>query len=147
MKFDLSDIPPGATVTGAKLYLYSADEGGTTNQYVTAYPVRRNWVADEATWTHATATDLWGEAGGYDATDLGERGMTVLEVRPTQAEYGYPFAFDLTQMVQDWVSDPGSNQGLLLRGCAGGSAEYKFVSSDWRTKPSSQPRLEVSYLP
>ena len=147
LRFDLSSVPPGATVTGAKLYLYSADEGGPRNQYVTAYPVRRSWVAGETTWTHATAADLWGEAGCYGADDYGERGMVVVEVRPEQAEYGFPYAFDVTQMVLDWVAEPESNFGLLLRGCAGYSVEYQFISSDWSSKPSEQPRLEICYLP
>jgi len=153
LKFDLTAMPTGATVVGAKLYVhsyYSYDDGQTrpASQYVTAYPVRRAWMEDEATWTKATNTDVWGTPGCYDQSDYAERGLAVGQMRPEQAEYGYPYVFDVTQMVLDWLSEPGSNQGVLLR-ASGGTTEYCLVSSECTApgKETKRPRLDVYYLP
>lgn len=151
MKFDLAEIPTGATVIGAKLYLYSYytyEEGeGPRRQYVSAYPLRRSWTEDEATWTKASNAEDWGTPGCYDTTDHDGRMMAVVEMRPKQAEYGFPYVFDVTEMVLGWVGEPESNQGLLLRACCDAAAEYGLVSSECSSKPSMQPRLEVYYLP
>jgi len=152
MTFDLTEIPAGVAVIGAKLYLYSYyayEEGqGPSSQYVSAYALRRPWEEDEATWMRASDAEAWEVAGCYDATDYDGRMMAVVEVRPKQAEreIPFPYVFDLTSMVLGWVAEPASNQGLLLRAC-GGTTEYSFVSSDCWPKPSMQPRLEIYYLP
>ena len=152
LMFDLAGIPEGATVTAAKLYLYSYDayeEGqGPPSQYVSAYALRRPWVEGEATWTRASDAEAWEGRGCYGAADYDGRMMAVVDVRPKQAEHEIPlpYVFDLTSMVLSWVAEPESNQGLVLRAC-GGATEYSFVSSDCSTRPSRQPRLEIWYMP
>jgi hypothetical protein len=153
LKFDLAEIPPGATVVGAKLYVhnyYSYDGGQTrpSSQYVTAYPVRREWAEAGATWTKATETDVWGAPGCYDSTDFAERAIAVGQMRAEQGVYDFPYVFDITQMVLDWLAQPESNQGLLLR-ASGGTTEYHLVSSDCTEpgKDGQQPRIDVYYSP
>jgi len=152
LMFDLAGIPEGATVTAAKLYLYSYhtyEEGqGPRSQYVSAYALRRSWAEDEATWMRASDAEAWVGPGCHDAADYDGRMMAVVDVRPKQAEHDIPFPYvlDLTSMVLSWVAVPESNQGLLLRAC-GGATEYSFVSSDCSTKSSMQPRLEIWYMP
>jgi len=55
------------------------------------------------------------------------------------------FQFNVTDIVQQWLDSPGSNNGFLLEGYdERWSAAYRFISAD---HPSSHryPRLIVTY--
>ena len=149
LKFDISSIPVGATVVDAQLTLQRQPDlvPGPDHPFtVSAYQIYRDWNETEATWLHATATDMWGTPGlGDTASD-----------RAASAEDAASYPIDLTamesgtgeifipSMVQDWVSDPTANYGVFLGLTATRSMQVAIASSDYQ-RAAFHPRLKVVY--
>ncbi|NLG49381.1 MAG: DNRLRE domain-containing protein, partial [Chloroflexi bacterium] len=137
-------IPAGAVIDQATLTLhqkYSGANSATAN----VYGVQREWVGSETTWLNAAAGQPWGVAGCDDpASDRAADPVSQRSVFPTAGGYAnYPFDFDVTALVQQWVNDPASNHGLLITGSAGPAVEFSFVSTDQLS--DSAPRLTIRY--
>jgi len=121
--FDLSSIPPLATVDSATLKLYPTYRTNTNKLYLSVYPLSESW--DEGvTWNTAPA------AGDTAAATM------VLDSVGTEIE------LDVTNLVQSWVSDPASNYGLMLRGDGTKAVQFTFLASE---AASLWPVLEVTY--
>ena len=143
LQFDLGRIPFGATIVSARLELFqflTATPGGT----VGVHRVARDW--DEGTnngspgtgasWTKATQTGNWATPGGdFDASPVS---TTALGAGVT----GY-YGWDITPLVQGWVSGTYANDGLILSAAAPGT-DVAFHSSDHGTE-TERPRLTVTY--
>jgi hypothetical protein len=143
IRFDLSGyVPQGATVFSATLELYAYERAKDLEELVATYKVRRRWVEYEATWNRAAVGQDWGLPGCDDpATDRVALASDTTVVSAT----GQWYKFNVTSMVQDWVNDPASNNGVLVKGVSTGApAEYMFLSresgmSEWR------PILRIQY--
>jgi len=141
MRMNLSHIPATATVTRAilKLYVFSS---GPYPMTLYAYKVNRPWEANEANWTKATASSDWATAGcqnvpgDYDGTPRASQMVSTASVW---------VELDITSLAQEWVSNPGSNRGLLLKGQAPAGG-HRFTTFDY-FNASLRPQLEISYVP
>lgn len=143
MRFNLRSLPTTTKVSKAYLCLHVAD--------LYAYPagaltctIRRmtsSWRESDATWrSHGTAYD-W-------KTEWSER---VLD--PTMK--GKVVRFDVTALVQQWVTDPSQNYGCMVK-CLGGAGESVSIGVPWyvvkfgskeQSVASCRPRLKVYYAP
>jgi hypothetical protein len=95
MEFDLTSIPPGTPVSSAVLNLYMFDQAGT-DFTVDVHSVLASWTEAGVTWNNQPAFN-----------------STVEASLPYQ---GYTWwRFNITDLVQQWVDDPDSNCGLILR--------------------------------
>ena len=122
VKFDLSLIPAGATVTSATLGIFQTYS--TTGQTIRVHEA-------SAAWTESTVT--WNNYGGYDAAVLGSFASFV---------NGFGFkTVDVTGAVGDWV-DGAANNGFALEESAG--AQHAYRSSE-ATTVGDRPYLEVCY--
>lgn len=54
------------------------------------------------------------------------------------------YHFDVTQAVRKWREEPWGNHGLLIKGYANVSVEYRIASSDW-SRRELRPKLTVFY--
>lgn len=140
-KFDLSTIPPGATVDGASLEIYAAGWGGT-DMSLSLFRVQREMEPSEATWDQARTGILWASSGcngvPEDRSDLPESTITTSSIYRR-------YALDLTALARDWASGALVNNGVLLRAastCTSGT--FYFASSEYATV-SLRPRLVVTY--
>lgn len=140
IRFDIPALPRDVKVLKAYLQVYASEQSSPSHLQVASHRVLRPWKASEATWLNATASALWEEAGCTGATDRAvppsDRGMLHGP--------GW-FQFNVTEIVQQWLDSPGSNNGFLLEGYdERWSAAYRFISTD---HPSSHryPRLIVTY--
>ena len=111
-RFDLSGIPANATIVMAKLGLYSIDTEPCTNMVAASYELLRPWNPDEVTWITATQGITWFVPG---ANDLGiDRLQQPTYTETVKAPFTW-YAWDVTEMAQNWVRDPGSNYGVIVK--------------------------------
>lgn len=140
VKFDVSRIPSQAQVVQATLNLYVWYRAPAYRITATAYKVKRHWNESDATWNHATAATLWSIAGCGDPVN----DYDVTSVATTTLNYTtFTYSWDVTSMAQGWVSNPISNEGVLLIG-QGMSAEYQMRSSDIGAA-GQRPSLVITY--
>ncbi|MDH3350624.1 MAG: DNRLRE domain-containing protein, partial [Gammaproteobacteria bacterium] len=144
LQFDLSEVPAGAKILSARLELMqqSVNNGGA----VAVHRMTRDWVegtrngggiADGATWQTHDGSGAWLQQGGeFDATVYG-----VTQV--SGAKSGNWVAWDIRDLVQEWVSGNAPNFGLMLAG-DGTVTGAQYASKD--TSGAEQaPKLTIAY--
>jgi len=145
IQFDLSPIPPGATITSAILELNATYALDDVNLTINAYRLKRPWVADQATWAEASTGDSWGDGGANNTTT--DRAAGAIATFTTAG--GDPWIpFDVTAVVDQWFRGLLPNHGLVLRGVnTGGPAGrslYSFVHSAAGAM-AARPKLTITY--
>ncbi len=142
IQFDLSVIPPGATLLSATLSLYRSG-GGNTQISVEAFCVLADAVIPEATWNWARNGVPWTasgcEAPGFDRCEVADSRQSFQASRSDT-----PIQWDVTAMTERWLADPASNRGLTLRQVGVDSVRVYFDSSDANVS-TRRPRLTVRY--
>jgi hypothetical protein len=137
LRWDLSQIPAGATVSSATVTLSisnHANDTGTPQTYG-AYELKRSWNEGQVNWNQAATGAPWATAGAKAATD---RGPKIADVRPA-ALGSYTFTIPAS-VVQGWLSTPSSNNGILL---ADTTSFDGFVFST--KEGTAPPRLTLTY--
>jgi hypothetical protein len=157
MHFDLTQLPPGATVTGASLVLHlSSSMSGA--QPVALHRALTAWSEGpsepegtggrgaepeegDATWLHTRFdTEFWGAAGGDFAAQASATTVVVDDV----VDYTWSGAA-LTADVQGWAADPASNFGWFVTGVETGFQTSKRFASRESAPESFRPRLVLTY--
>ncbi len=144
IRFDLSAIPPGSTVTTATLELFSDDTYGSagTPLTVAAYMLRRSWLESQVNWNQAAPGQNWSTPGADDI--VSDRSDVIVDVT-TMTDLGTWYSWNVTAAVQEWVADPGTNKGLLFLGSSNQSAEYRFFSSEYGSASTYRPKLTITF--
>jgi hypothetical protein len=143
MRFELSDIPDYASVKRAVLYLYSTSRTNDAELYINIARLNRAWDPETATWRQSTASDAWYQEGARDVSS--DRSARVYASGVVGRERDW-IQFDVTDLVQEWVSGPETNFGAMLQAEGNVSVQYDFTSSRY-AMPTYRPYLEVSYIP
>ncbi len=133
LKFDVSSIAPNPVVS-AKLYVYyDAFSGGGTAHALRAYDVTTPWAEGTATWNTP-----WSVPGG----DYVEPAAASVDIANDTGTWK---VLDVTALVQRWVTDPATNNGVMLRARNVTSyTVFRFPSSEnWN--PAEAPKLVVTY--
>ncbi len=128
LRWDLQNIPPNAKITGACLVLTVQDPSVRTFE---AYAVARPWTATGATWKSAAHGSAWARAGASHTSDRGELAVATFQ-RSTSGLFGTPLA---TELVQKWVSDAASNNGIAITNRAAHDG-ISFTSSEAPVGPA-----------
>jgi len=107
IRFDISSIPPKAAVVSATLVLR---HWGSFNPgfNVGAYPLKRAWVENQATWNNCSTGNAWGTAGGMGETDIGSMESSAIVSSSVTAIFSIPI------MVQGWIDGTLPNNGVML---------------------------------
>jgi len=140
MRFDMSEyIPYGSPIVNATLYLWLnyADPNST---YIDSelFLVRRAWAEETATWNTP-----WSGAGCSAVPADREETSRAAASRIRQPPLWV--SWDVTDMVQQWVSGASANEGMLLLPSPGQpSRDMQFRSSDF-TDGDQRPKLVVEY--
>ncbi len=155
IKFDLSDIPAGATITEVTLTLNMNKTRASGAKNVSLHTVDRSWgeassdaggqegrgtsaESGDATWTHAISdTDMWNSAGG----DFNSTASATTAIDAT-GSYQWSSA-ELLQDVIDWYNDPGSNHGWILIGDE--SEDKTAMRFNSREASTNTPELAITY--
>lgn len=151
MKFALTAIPLGATVTTATLTatLTGADAFVDGTYAVTLHKLTKNPAIPLATGVTADGVTPWTP----NTTCCGGAGFPLAQsdISPARATSAIdrvlgPKTWDATAIVQEWLDTPSTNFGLLLNAdpTKAGDAFRTFASSEAATV-ASRPLLRVVY--
>jgi glucose/arabinose dehydrogenase len=132
VRWDLSSVPAGATITGASVTLNVTNPSPQTYG---AYELKRSWNEGQLSWNQAATGSPWATAGAKGATD---RGTQIASVTPTNVA---PYTFAIPASVaQGWLNSPSSNNGILL----GHTTNFDGFVFDTR-EGAQPPKLTVNY--
>ncbi|MEO3799389.1 DNRLRE domain-containing protein [Nonomuraea sp. B1E8] len=149
LKFDTSIIPSTVTSGRASLRLYQvAHRGGEATFEL--YPLTRDFDEADASWTNAAPGVPWATAGGdFDAASVGE-GIIAYPYDDHDSSSWHTLD-GFSDLVKQWVADPSSNHGLLMKSesedstaCATSGAGISLTSSEV-AEPEVRPWLVVYY--
>ena len=128
--FDLSTIPPDSTINSAAMEAYLFSSWGYPNRYrdVAVYRIAGSWSESTVTWD--SKPDY---GGSYDSISI-KHGVDI---------WG---SWDVTGLVQEWVSGVYDNHGIMLRGPEQSGADSAWRGFSTREGPFP-PRLAVDFTP
>lgn len=131
--FDLSRVPPSATVTSASLFLKGFAYYAPSDT-ISAYRVTTEWLEERASWLKAKYNTAWTAAGGdYNATVRGSQVVSAVA----------DLNISITSLVQEWVTGTYSNYGVLLRCTETNGFGSGFYSKEYATV-ADRPLLTVA---
>ena len=139
LKFDVSTIPAGSTVTAVSLVLNVLN---ASVQTYPLYPMNRSWVEAQATWNSAGNGQAWGAAGAQATADRGTTDigtLTATKVGATSVALN-PAGIAL---VQRWVNEPKANFGVTSS--ATDNYDMAAFSSSEASNPAFRPALAVTF--
>jgi hypothetical protein len=139
MRFDMSEyIPHGSPILHATLHLW-LNYADYDDRYIDSelFVVRRAWAEDTATWNTP-----WDGAGcSAVPADREEASRAAARIR----QENQWVSWNVTEMVQEWVSGASANEGmLLLASPAQALRDMQFRSSDFYDG-DRRPKLVVEY--
>lgn len=155
IRFDLSAIPPGATITGVTLTMnISRGRGGT--QTITLHRALASWGEG--------ASDAAGEEGIGDVSQSGDvtwihrfypgtfwatpGGDFAPAVSATSSGNSGPISWSGSGLIADaqaWINDPASNFGWLIKGNESSDPTAKRFDSRTFATVSRRPTLTINY--
>jgi PKD repeat protein len=145
MKWDLSIIPTGALIHNATLSLYMSGydgTGGDDHYDVSAHKiVNHDPIISASTWNTYDGVNSW--TGGFNG---GAQDMAPAEdLRSVDKTPGYT-SWTITNMVQEWISNPSSNLGLMLSPgeVAASDSNRYFRPTEYAIKDQT-PKLIILY--
>ncbi len=129
IQWDLSSVPPGASIVSATMELYCEAFYGSKTGNPIYYMINESW--DELTVTFNTQPD-------YD---------TTLPLTAVWPDAGTWYNVDVAEFVEEWVVGTHDNFGIYCF-CEGttGTCVPGFWSGDYQDE-SLRPRLVVEYFP
>lgn len=141
MRFDISSIPTGVTVTNVELIL---DVTNTSPGTYNILPLNRNWTEMGATWNRFNGVTNWSTAGAnHNPNDFTN---TTLATTPTGGPLGLrTITFNAAgrTQIQNWINAPASNFGFIMRN-AGNTDGFDFYTKEFGTA-NRRPRLRITY--
>jgi len=151
MKWDLSNIPSSATIHNATLYLYLSDmegDGGDDLYDLSVHKIiNYNPVISACNGYTYDGINPWTPYSGlYNDIPLAQADIAEAEeTKSIDKTYGYK-SWSVTNMVQEWVSNPDSNYGMLVNSDPLASQDSnRYFSSTESPNPDQRPKLVITY--
>jgi hypothetical protein len=154
LKFDISTIPSNATVTSATVELTLVEcRNGTPTKSIEVRKLNRAWgegsktgidggtaTSGECSWTYSAYSTQWTNPGGdYDST--------AADTKSIASTTGTKYTWNITGMVQGWVTTASSNYGIIFLETSQQSTQNGtkcFAAKEYATV-ASRPKLTVVY--
>ena len=124
----------------------NAGEYPAASTDVSIYKVLRPWTEDGATWRNAADGVSWEDSGCEGMNDRSYERVALARIRVVDDWQVWDNA-GLRDLVDQWVSDPSSNYGMILLGESLQDRQWWIASSSqWSSGDVSvRPKLRVSY--
>lgn len=142
LRFDVTAIPPGSTITAASLTL-NVTNPSSGAAFVIA-PLTRPWTESQATWTQAASGQRWGAPGALDPSDRGGTPLASFLPKAT-GTHVVPFNAAGLATLRAWVNAPSLNFGVVVDP-VNNMDGLGFSSSEAATL-GDRPALTVTYTP
>jgi PKD repeat protein len=152
MWFDLSSYNTTDTISEATLSLYWYYPASTTRTSDTIVEIYRPlaWDPEYVSWNYRTSGTPWNTAGGnwYDKNGISQGSTPYASLTfPASTVAGNKYyEFDVTELVQEYVSGEYDNTGFFLKARTESGNYIAFYSSDW-SNTAQQPKLSVTATP
>jgi hypothetical protein len=159
IRFDLSTIPPGSTITSVSLKMNCSAVGLTTQYPISLKRFTKSWgegasqafggggapsAAGDVTWLHRFygTTQSWATPGGeFVATASATRNVGAMGF------YTWTSTAGLVADVQLWVNNPSQNFGWCVVGNETVLQSVKRFDSHEATVESYRPQLTIVFTP
>lgn len=140
IKFDLSTLPSGATLSSSLLSLYLTTNFANNSRVLGVYRQKKAWIETQTTWSIWSTGNNWTTAGGFDPADCEQTdiGFVTLASNATVSQF---YDISLTP-----TTKPGLDLGngwLLAMSTENADAHF-FVASDGSTA-LQRPKLNLTY--
>lgn len=142
LRFDLSGIPVGSTITSAVLAVTVTINASANADTHALHRMNAPWVEATVTWI-SSGFEEWFNGGDYEPV-----ADSTVVIPVGVGANTFPSTAGLVNTVQLWVNDTNSNHGWVLRSNseAGGRNARRFTTrEEGATLP--QPVLTVGYFP
>lgn len=154
LKFDLSSISTGNTVTAATLSLKKFSSGGTSTWAHEARRLLRDWTETGSTWNVYSGGSNWGTAGAANDTDRSATLSASTSIAYNSADDFKDWSdTQLTTDIHNFVNGVNSNYGWIITNPTGeyqpGTPNFAYIefrTSDYGTA-GDRPKLAVTYTP
>jgi putative ubiquitin-RnfH superfamily antitoxin RatB of RatAB toxin-antitoxin module len=149
MMFDLSSYKTTDTISKATLSLYWYYPAGATRTSDTVVEIYRpvEWDPKYVSWNYRMSGPPWATAGGnwFDKNAIAQgttpyASMTFAGSSMPDNKY---YEFDVTQLVQEYVSGKYKNTGFFLKAKTEGGNYIAFYSSEY-SNSAMRPKLTVT---
>ncbi|MEK7583658.1 MAG: DNRLRE domain-containing protein, partial [Patescibacteria group bacterium] len=157
IKFNLSAVPAGATITNAELQLTCIYKwNSNADNVVNAHRILRPWVegtsADgtwirqvASSWFHTNYPEQWGQPGADQiGVDRSTSTMGSATITATCTNTTYSWNLD-TATVTDWVNNPSTNYGMMLTGNESTQDITRQFASSENATTANRPKLFITY--
>jgi hypothetical protein len=147
--FNLSPVPAGATISDAALQmaLVESDTTSDATYYVSAHKLTKRPDIASATGFKADGQTSWTpSACCANEASLAQADISApYDVEAIDRQNGFK-TWKVTALVQEWLSSPATNQGLLLNGDATrGRDRFRRFASTEHADATLRPYLKISY--
>nr|WP_321419600.1 disaggregatase related repeat-containing protein [uncultured Methanomethylovorans sp.] len=149
MMFDLSSYKTNDTVSKATLSLYWYYPAGKTRTSDTVVEVYRpmKWDPKYVSWKSNASEALWSTAGGcwYDKNEVsqGTTPYATITFPASTVPSNKYYDFDVTQLVQEYVSGKYRNTGFFLKAKTESGNYIALYSSEY-SNAAMKPKLTVT---
>jgi hypothetical protein len=149
LKADLTNIPGYATVEEAKLYLYQTVSKGEFQYKNSVHKIiGKNPIISQVTGYNAFNGELWSpvpEGTTHNNIPLGLADIDPPEdTIPLFNREGYR-SWTITSMVQEWISTPSKNYGILIQGENTATETGRTFAAKENQNAALRPKLVVRY--
>ena len=150
MKFDLSSIPAGATVSSATLSMYQTDADATADPTYTATVhriINHNPNLAQATGYTFDGVQGWTpNACCFNNVPLAQADISAPVATQNLDKTNGVKQWGVTSLIQGWLNTPSTNFGLLVNSDASKLADHwRVFGSSEHPIPSQRPTLTVTY--
>lgn len=152
--FDAASLPSTTQIRSARLKVFYQWSGGArfpSDQMMHIYPITDpsglgNWEASTVSFNKRKTAQAWTSSGGNLLSSLGSE---ILSRCYEPWSYDNTIVreewWDVTNLVQAWISNSASNQGIAIQGVVPSYSDPGSLFSSSHSDSTLRPFLEIEY--